>query len=234
MVVGCGKSGGASVGSAYAPITRAQVAAYARAVNLQAVDAVGMKALSAEREVDAAAQEDELARCMGIPARGRDVVRIVSPAFRTLTLGADSSVAADLTGPRNPASLAAEAAHDLAAAASKRGVACQEQYIQREYTQPGVPQVGVSSLRNPLSGVDGSVGFRFRVTVTGTLVAGVKSGAPKRRKPATVVDYVDVFLLDAGRAGIELEAGGTARPFPQATERRLLSLLYSRTQAHKL
>ncbi|MGD0454948.1 MAG: hypothetical protein ABSB69_15245 [Solirubrobacteraceae bacterium] len=234
IVAGCGNSSGASTSSTRTSITRAQVVAYARNVNLRAADAPGMTAQSAEREVNVAAQEAELGRCIGIPTRRRDVVRIASPSLRRQAFGAISSVAADLNGPANPASVAAEDTRDLAAAASKHGVACQERYFQREYTRPGVSRVEVASLPNPISGIYGGVGSRFRVTVAGMHVGEVKAGAPKTRKPISVVVYADVFLLAVGSAGIELEAGGIAKPFPQETERRLVSLLYRRAEAHKL
>lgn len=231
---GCGNSSGAFIGSTRTSITRAQVVAYARNVNLRAADAPGMTARSVEREVNAAAREAELGRCIGIPTRRRDVVRIASPSLRRQAFRAISSVAADLNDRANPASLAAEDTRDIAAAVSQHGVACQERYFQREYTRPGVSRVEVATLPNPLSGIYGGVGFRFRVTVAGTHVGEVMVGTPKTRKPIPVVVYADVFLLAVGSAGIELEADGIAEPFPQETERRLISLLYRRAEAHKL
>jgi hypothetical protein len=234
LLAGCGNSSGASTSRTSTSITRAQVVAYAGNVNLRAADAPGMTAQSVEREVSAAPQEAELGRCIGIPTRPRDVVRMVSPGLRRQTFGAISSVAADLNGPANPASVAAEDTRDLAATASQHGVACQERYFQREYTRPGVSRVEVATLPNPLSGIYGGAGFRFRVTVAGTRVGEVKTGAPKTRRPISVVVYADVFVLDLGRASIELEASGIAEPFPQEAERRLISLLYRRAEAHKL
>jgi hypothetical protein len=236
LLAGCGSSTGASTGNTHASITHAEAVAYAREVNLRAADAPGMTAQSAEREVAAVAQEAELGRCIGIPTRGRNTVRIVSPSLRRQAFGAISSVAADLTGPANPAGGAAENARDLAATGSKRGVACQARYFQREYryTNPGVSRVQVASVPNPLSGLYGSVGFRFRMTMTDPYMGNVKAGAAKTHKPISVVVYADVFVLDVGRASIELEASGVTRPFPQETERHLISLLYSRARSHTL
>lgn len=235
VVAGCGNSGGASTRSTRTLITAAQVAAYARNVNLRTADASGMTAQSVEREVNAAAQEAELGRCIGVPAR-RDVVRIVSPSLRSRAFRAISSVAADLKGPASPVAVAAEDTRDLVAAASKRGVACQERYFQREYTRSGAGRVGVASLPNPLTGIYGGRGFRFRLamTVAGTHMGEIKAGAPNTRKPISIVVYVDVFLLDVQRAGVELETGGITKPFPREAERRLISLLYRRAEAHKL
>ena len=46
--------------------------------------------------------------------------------------------------------------------------------------------------------------------------------------------YEDFLGFAIGRAVITLHAIGDPRPFPSATEGRLLSLLYSRAEAHKL
>ena len=216
------------------PVTRAEVVAYARNVNLRASDAPEMTAQSAEREVDSAVQEAELRRCIGIPTRGREVVRIVSPTLRHQMFEVMSSIAVDLTGPANSARVAAEDARDLAATASKRGVACQERYLQRANTHPGVTRAEVASMPSPLSGTHGSVGLRFRTTVVGTHAATVRAGIATTRKPIQVALYTDAFFLYVGRAGIALEAFGITKPFPPATERRLISLLYSRARAHKL
>ena len=236
LLLGCGSSTGASTGAKHTSITRAEAVAYAGNVNLRAADAPGMTARSAEREVNATAQEAELGRCIGIPTRPRNTVRIVSPNLRRRTFGAISSVAAHLTGPANPAGVAAEDARDLAAIGSKRGVVCQERYLQRTYTDPGVSRVEVVSLPNPLSGVYGSAGFRFRVTLAGAYVGKVKAkaGAPEASEPIPTVVYADVFLLGVGRASIELETTGVTKPFPQETERHLVSLLYGRARAHTL
>lgn len=219
-----------------ASVTRAEAVTYARNVNLRVADAPGMTAQSVEREVNAAAQEAELSRCIGIPTRDHKTVRIVSPRLHRQTFGAISSVAAHLSGFASPGGVEAVDARDLAATTSKRGVVCQERYLQREYkyTNPGVSRVEVASLPNRLSGMYGSVGSRFRITVSSTNVGKVKAGAPKAYEPVPVVVYVDVFLVDVGRASIELEAIGITKPFPREIERHLVSVLYSRARVHTL
>ena len=236
LLLGCGSSTGASTGAKHVSITQAEAVAYARNVNLRAADAPGMTTRSVEREVDAVAQEAELGRCIGIPTRGRNTVRIVSPNLRRQTFGAISSVAAHLTGPANPAGVAAEDARDLAAIGSNRGVACLERHVQREYTymNPDMSRVEVVSQPNPLSGTYGSVGSRFRITLAGAYVGKVKAGAPRAYEPTPTVAYADVLLLRMGRASIELETIGVTKPFPRETERHLVSLLYSRARAHTL
>ncbi len=184
-----------------------------------------MVALSREKEMNVAAANDELVHCMGFPLAGPDVVVVYSPR---LNLGEDdgvtSGVGADLTASQN----AALAARYLSAVASKRGIRCIANYLQREYNLPGIRRV-ITSLPNPLSGTYGSVGLRFRIATSGT-VHGL-NGTHARVKS---VYYEDLFYFRVGRADIELQADGDHRPFPLATERRLLSILYHRATAQKL
>jgi hypothetical protein len=231
LVAGCGKSSPMSSGVAGAPVTEARLVAFAHAVNLRQSDAPGMVASSTEAKVNVAAAEDELARCLGVPTRGRDVTRIYSPTLRATGYEARSDVGADLDPSRNATAFAAQRAHDLAALRSKRGVACNERFLKREYGR----RVNVSALSNPLSGTDGNVGLRARVTGVGLKPEATSGGgAHERFRRVTFVLYQDIFLINVGRAGIELEAYGDARPFPLATERRLLMLLYKRAQTHRL
>ena len=48
------------------------------------------------------------------------------------------------------------------------------------------------------------------------------------------MEYVDTFDFVVGRAEISLIADGSPLPLSSAMEQRLLSLLYSRAEAHKL
>jgi hypothetical protein len=66
------------------------------------------------------------------------------------------------------------------------------------------------------------------VRVTTTLIAIV------RGKQVRIPIYRDVFDLLAGPAEVNMSAIGIGHPPPKATERRLLSLLYTRAETHKL
>jgi hypothetical protein len=223
FVAGCGKTRPALPASA--SITNVRLLKYAHAVNLRKSDAPGMVALSSEKERNVATVNDELAHCMGFPSPGPNVVDVYSPR---LNLGEDfgvtSGVGADLSASQN----AALAVRYLSAGASKRGIRCIEDYLQRQYKLPGTARV-ITSLSNPLSGTYGSVGLRFRITTTGTV-----HGLSVTHAHIKSVYYEDLLYFRAGRANIELQADGEHRPFPLATERRLLSILYYRAIAQKL
>jgi len=81
-----------------------------------------------------------------------------------------------------------------------------------------VGQVRVSR-RAPLPGVPGSFGVRIE-----TPILGAHTGS----------DYVDAVAFVYGRSAVTLYATGVQRPVSEATERRLLALLYTRAEAHKL
>ena len=118
---------------------------------------------------------------------------------------------------------------DLPAQTSKRLIHCIEEDLQRQYKLPGIRRA-VTSLSNPLSGIDGSIGLRFRIATSGTV--RTVYGEHVRIKP--FVYYEDTLFFHVGRANMELETMGEPRPFPVTIERRLLSRLYGRAVAEKL
>ena len=64
--------------------------------------------------------------------------------------------------------------------------------------------------------------------LTTTLIAIV------RGKQVRLSVYRDVFDFLAGPAEVNMSVTGFGNPPPKATERRLLSLLYTRAETHKL
>jgi hypothetical protein len=233
LAAGCGGSSSSADGAS-AKITKAQFIAYAHAVNLRGSDLPGAVAESTEAEGGATSGEDELARCEGVSTYAREIVQVPSPELHEDEYKVVSDIGTDLRTSLSTAQFIADSAHVRSVERSSRGIACVKSYIQRRYSQSGLSRVEVSSLANPLSGVDGSSDLRFRVT--GYSTSESKSSAPESAKTITykVVLYDDFFLLDVGRATIELQVEGTAKEIPLATERRLLSLLYSRAKAHSV
>lgn len=75
----------------------------------------------------------------------------------------------------------------------------------------------------PIPGVAG-YGLRVRSTVAGAVYH------EKKR----LAFYEDTFGFAVGRAEIVLHADGVIRPFPSATEQRLLSRRYELAKAHAL
>ncbi len=59
------------------------------------------------------------------------------------------------------------------------------------------------------------------------------SPIPARGTAGRSTYYTDLFGFVVGRALVTLTANGDPRPFPAATEHRVLMLLYSRAKAHE-
>jgi hypothetical protein len=205
----------ASVG-ANAPITMARAAAYAKAVNLEPVDLPGMSVQSPEGDAPAGPLGGEAARCAGAVNPDLMVARIRSANF--------SGAAHELI--RSEVIVwpsAALATRDRLVGRSQRALLCAQRLISREFAQRigvkfHVGQARVSRLA-PLPGVPGSFGIRIE-----TPIPGAHTGS----------NYVDAVAFVHGRSSVTLYATGILRPVPAATERRLLSLLHSRAETHKL
>jgi len=213
LAAGCG--GGSSAGSATAPITKARATAYAKAVNLKPADLPGMSVQSPEGSAPAGPLGGEAARCSGAVNPALMVARIRSANF--------SGAAHELI--RSTVIVwpsVALATRDQVVGRSQRALLCAQRLFSRELAQRigvkfHVGQVRVSRLA-PLPGVPGSFGVRIE-----TPILGAHTGS----------DYVDAVASVYGRSAVTLYATGVLRPVPEATERRLLSLLYNRAEAHK-
>jgi hypothetical protein len=113
---------------------------------------------------------------------------------------------------------AALARQELAAARE-----CVARWLARGTTplEPGLPE-HFAPLHASLPGV--SVAELRRRSRSRELMGGAVSP----------MEYDDEFNFVVGRAEISLIADGSPDPLPSAMEQRLLSLLYSRAEAHKL
>jgi hypothetical protein len=229
LAAGCGSSDNASVTSTTAAstaISKAQAIAYAQEVNLVAADIPGATARSQEHEsAEARPAGVEFAQCAGGVSPRLRVANIDSAKFRigkkTEPTQVKSSVEVMPT--------AALAAHNYRALGSARGRACIAHLVPHilEGASTGRALFGpatTSLLPNLLA--TGKASFGVRVSTT--LIAIV------RGKQVRLPIYLDVFDLLAGPAEVSMSASGIAHPPPKATERRLLSLLYTRAETHKL
>lgn len=226
---GCGSSHNASVTSTSAAgtaISKAQAIAYAQEVNLVAADIPGATVRSQEHESgEARTAGVEFARCAGGVSPRLRVANIDSARFRigkkTRSTQVKSSVEVMPT--------AALAAQNYSALGSARGRACLAHLLAHvlDGASTGRARFGpatTSLLPNLLA--TGKESFGLRVTTT--VIAIV------RGKQVSLPVYRDVFDLLAGPAEVNMSATGIAHPPPKATERRLLSLLYTRAETHKL
>ncbi|TMK98933.1 MAG: hypothetical protein E6G34_05355 [Actinobacteria bacterium] len=124
----------------------------------------------------------------------------------------------------------AQAAQDYAALGSARARACVKRKLagvairqEREGREPFAIHVAVVSLAPLLR----------PLPVHGIRQVKDVAIAPLGGRGRSRV-YLDECGFVVGRLLVDILAEGSPHPFPAATERRLLSLLYSRAKAHKL
>jgi hypothetical protein len=193
--------------SASAPVTKTEGVAFARAVNLQAGDLPG-----ATEPVMGSAHGAGCGRPSG--KRSHPVVDEASVLSDHFWL-----VASGVRVMKTEALAEAE----VSAFASRRGRVC----LARELGE-GVRVEG-KTVRSVL----------IKVTVVPTAKAlgpgaiGLHVLAKRPHTPKTAILYASGFVFRVGPAEIEFVRLGE-RPFPTATEWRLLGLLHSRAEAHKL
>jgi hypothetical protein len=215
-------------GSASAPITKTQAVAFADAVNLHAADMPGAATPSPGGERTPNAATVRLARCSGGVSPYRWVVYIHSPAF--VVGGGEKPYGAEFEVVVMPTE--ALAAKDRKAALSAPGFTCFAREVSSEPSRPrgggGVVHPGrgvLSRLPSPIPGVDASFEWRWTRTNTETLPSG-------RRIRVRV--YRDVLGFVSGPAEVALYTVSLSHAVPATTEKRLLSLLHSRAEAHQL
>jgi hypothetical protein len=229
VIVGCGGGHNAAASHVTTPssvISRAQAQAYAHEVNLAAADIPGATVLSLERETGEPPPADvEVASCSGGVSPRARVANIDSARFRIgrepEAVRVKSSVGAMPT--------AALAAQNYRALASARGDACIKHIFPQalEGSSNGPARVGpatISRLPNLLAPGTESFGVRVSTTLTATV----------RGKQVSLPVFSDIFHLLAGPAEVGLSVSGIVHPPPRAAEQRLLTLLYTRAQTHKL
>jgi len=227
LVAGCGGSS-SSADSASAQVTKAQALAYANAINLRAADVPGLEesGRSTKREMAAGPFGRQLDRCEGTAARDDVVIGISSPRFVDISSRPLQSVRSGVYFFKNEA-----LAHRyLAGADNARFAACvktvffnEPKTITREgskVAQPMFSDPHISTLPASLPGVR-TYGLRLAVHAA--------FGGPDGSE-----SYEDFLSFVRGDTVITLNATSEAHPFPAATEQHLLSLLYTRAEAHSV
>jgi hypothetical protein len=218
LIAGCGSSSVPALRTTGA-ISKAEATPYANAVNLGVADVPGMTSGSLEGETTAAGYVEF--RCPGDVSGARRVVRIHSPAFfRGEGLGYEAVESEVVVWPT-----AALAARNRSAFLDTPGRACVARHMAQAADRfyPDRVRTGPAAVSFPRS-PQPSVYTTFRVTTP--LIVIVHRGQPGVRTRV----YVDNVGLVVGPAEIRLRAEAVSRPPPLATERRLLSLLYSRAK----
>jgi hypothetical protein len=230
-IAGCGASsslpGIVAHSSSSPPITRSRATAYARAVNLRAADLPGMQLADAEGVNPAPTEAGrEEARCNGSVNPNLLLVNAHSASFTGGTEPEHEEIRSEIEVMPN----ATLAARDNAANRSPRAIACAKHFLALQLdAQDGARvhygPVTISPLSVPLQGATGSFAFRLEVPILGVPTA-IESKPPHL--------FVDAFGFLSGPSEVALLTTGFPAPVPEATDKRLLSLLYSRAQAHKL
>lgn len=203
--------------------------AYANAVNLRAGDVPGLAASRLRLKTPKTRHGwlDPVEGCDG--GGGQKVTGIISPRFfASLDHGGVLSLL-PLEAVQStvfPAVSPVTASRALQAAVSARGRACFKRFFgdaesQAEHRsrQPVFTQIEVSAPPSPLR----------NVRVYGLRTTAKSDFGTKGRSNY----YEDFFAFIVGSTVITLNATGDPHPVPAGTERRLLTLLYSRAEAHK-
>jgi hypothetical protein len=211
----------ASSGSAKAPITKAQAVAFARAVSLQASDLPGAKKVElpsyevARDEHEAAASWSRTLKCArpGIVVHRPIDVEPSGLAGTPWFVGSAVRVM-----PSEPI-----AAAEVAAFASRRGHVCFARAADVQITSENAPlgPYPVTATFVPVTRLLGSGAIDVHALIRVSF----------KRKHWFL--HSDAVLFRVGRATISFGVVGKT-PFPAATEDRLLSLLHSRAEAHRL
>ena len=234
----------AGPGGATAPTTKAHATAYAHAVNLRAGDVRGLVATAKGGVVEGplGTLGDECA--VAVPA-GK-VVGIGSQGFERLQESTSFSksylpleaVSSAVFVMRTPALASREIAVVRDASDNPAVVTCLKHHLENARLEatgeggkkiggpigkPALSQVEVTALRSPLRAIR-AYGLQIR--------ADFEVAVPSAKGRSHL--YHDFLGFAIGPAVIMLDTTGDPHPFPVAIERRLLSLLHSRAEAHKL
>jgi len=228
LLAGCGKSNPASP-SRVNPRVTAQDLVYADAINLRASDVPKLAGneVKPRPAMGPGPLGETVEACDGADESGTEILGIGSERRRNQ--GALISRPFDIVGSEVYLFPSAALAHrDFTAADRPRVRACwahaiPSEVLTRQPEEPPYTQIEVSALPSPLRGVP-VYGLRMK--------AAYAFGPPSPTGRSNY--YEDRFGFMIGRALVTLTDAGDPQPFPAATEHRLLSLLYTRAEAHKL
>jgi hypothetical protein len=229
VIVGLSIAGGAGT-----PITKPDAAAFARAVNLQAGDLPGFAPFVREgpppdgSPPDAAEIQESQESALRCGHRGKPRARAIDAAGSLLVDRFEEGVGSVVVVMPSEALAKAE----IATLASRSGRRCLAHGL------PG-PRSAVYAIKVTFAPVASALG---QEAVDIHVLATLQRSRLRRRRfgkhsfPAPVkIDYSIGAIFRVGVADIVFFALSARRQFPDAaTERRLLSLLYNRANAHKL
>jgi hypothetical protein len=218
--------------SGSAPINKAAALAFIRAVNLQAGDLAGFAPFVGEVSPSDATETQEGALRCG--HRGKPRARAIDAAGSLLADRHEEGVGSVVVVMPSEALAKAEIA-----LASRSGRRCLAHGLRRVGVGGSGPRSPVYAIKVTVVSVSNTLG---QEAVDVHVLATLQRSRFRRRRlgkhrfpaPAKIV-YSIGAIFRVGAADIVFFSVSTRRKFPDAaTERRLLSLLYSRATAHKL
>jgi hypothetical protein len=229
-VAGCG--GGTSRHAS------AQAVALANAINLRTSDVPGLRIIGGllrYRETQTGPVAPAIERCAGVPSP-QGIIGISSQRFSRSTTRGGLLVLGFTEGVTSTVYLvrsAALALEESTVVGSPRARACLMDSLVREpvltkregakVAEPVFTQFEVSALAPPLKGVP-VYGIRWSARLN-VDAPGIKG---------RVRYYSDRLVFAVGRTLVTLDDTSAPHRFSATTERRVLSLLYSRAKAHRL
>lgn len=230
-LLGCGGSGPAATvpvnASTSPPITRAQAASYAHAVNLRAADLPGMSVTSPERESPRPTRSDrEADHCVANVNPDLSVAKINSAKFAGAVEAQHEGIYSNV----EVMPTVTLAARNNAANRSQRALSCAARFITKQLDKSNRARVHygpikITRLPGPLPGVHGSFGVRIDVAIL---------GVPAAIEPTEPHLYIDSLGFLSGASEIALIAVAFPQPVSEEVDARLISLLHSRAEAHRL
>jgi hypothetical protein len=209
------------------PLTDAQAAAFARAVNLTAADLPGFSASTKSQRPETPSEkrlEAQLQRCLGGHVGGGESGG-KPPEERSQEFTHRGTVLRDTVSSAVSFSRSAvQAARDLAALRSARTRACLSRYLngllRSRLGGSDLKRVSLAQGTPPAPGTSG--GFAWRITA----YANVRG--------LSVPLYLDILGFVYGPAQVRLISSGVLVPFPASAQEHLYTTLLERAKAHHL
>jgi hypothetical protein len=207
-----------------ASITKPQAVAFARAVNFRSADLPRFRnlGLAPEPQPRTNTSDPEFAKCVGVKP-SRYLASVPSAGFASGRFRAQAELVTSKVMVFPTASLAAR---EVSTLTSARGRSCFARLIQPESTSATEAHLSIHHISWSFPALPPAA-HDFKVRVSGTLTE-----IHTRNRPTRL--YIDLLGFIKGPAQIYLLAMGWESPARSSAEHHLISLLYSRAEAHKL
>lgn len=216
------------------PVTRAQALAYAHAVNLRAFFVPGMTQRAPESSLYDGIFREAAGGCTGELHSMHAVVAVHSPFFAYAARSERQLVYSMVV----VLPTAREAARYLGVVASKRARACMVDSYRRSFRRRGAEssRLRVGAITVTPQPAPAPARYRGPGAYGGAVLRTTLHAAytTRRGRRGQIAVYADAFVFAYGRAVVGFVAESFVRPFPQANEQFLMSVLVGRAEANRL